>query len=58
MKINHNSQDLKIINWTCEYNCFSACVLNSAPHLCWCCLLCRSGKVWIEDIFNSDIFRL
>ena len=57
MKINRNNQDLKIINRDRRYNCFS-CALNPAPHLCWCDLFCRSGKTWIGDIFNSDIFRL
>lgn len=57
MKVNCNNQDLKIINRSRGYNCFS-CALNSTTHLQWCGFLCRSGKVWINDIFNSDIFRV
>jgi hypothetical protein len=57
MKINRNNQDLKITNHNRIYNCFS-CVFNSPLRIRWCSLFCRSGKVWIKDIFNSDIFRL
>ncbi len=57
MKINYNNRDLKIIDPNREYSCFS-CALNSTIHLQWCVFLCRSGKIWIKDISNSDIFRL
>ncbi len=57
MKVNCNNQDLKIINRNRGYTCFS-CVFNSYPSMHCCRLFCRSGKIWIKDIFNSGIFRL
>lgn len=56
MKINYENQDLKI-DHNYEPSCFS-CVLNSTAQLQWCRLFCRTGKIWVKDIFNSDIFRL
>ena len=57
MKINYKNQDLKIINRSRRYNCYS-CALNPTTHLQWCVLFCRFGKIWIKDILNSDIFRV
>ena len=56
MKINYKNRDLKI-DHNYEPSCFS-CVFNPTPHSHWCRLFCRSGKIWIKDRFNSDIFRL
>ena len=57
MKVNCNNQDFKIINRNRGYTC-SSCIFDSHENLIWCSLLCRSGKIWIKDIFNSDIFTL
>ena len=57
MKINRNNQDLKIINRNRGYNCYS-CAFEFNNDVYPCILFCRSGKIWIKDIFNSDIFRL
>jgi hypothetical protein len=57
MKINYKNIDLKIISYNCGYDC-GPCKLRSNYNFYWCNLFCRSGKIWIKDIFNSDIFRL
>ena len=57
MKINRNNQDLKTINRNRGYNCLS-CVFSSTPYMYDCISFCHFGKIWIKDIFNSDIFRL
>lgn len=57
MKINRNNRDLKIINRNRGYNCYS-CAFEFNNDVYPCILFCRSGKIWIKDIFNSDIFRL
>jgi hypothetical protein len=56
MKINCNNRDLKI-DRNYEHSCFS-CAFGSSNNLHWCRLFCRSGKIWIKDIFNSDIFKV
>ena len=58
MKINRNNQDLKIINWNSDYGCGSCVFKKPRSNFYYCNLFCRSGKIWIKDIFNSDIFRL
>lgn len=57
MKINYKNQDLKIINWDSFYDCGS-CAFKPQSNFYYCNLFCRSGKIWIKDIFNSDIFRV
>ena len=56
MKINRNNRDFKIINSNRGYSCCS-CVFDSV-YTYPCVLFCCSGKIWIKDIVNSDIFRL
>lgn len=57
MKINYKNQDLKISNCYYGAKCL-LCVFNSTFHLHYCSLLCRHGKIWVKDVFNSDIFKL
>jgi len=57
MKINYKNQDLTIIDRKHGYKCI-LCVFNSTFDLHYCRLFCRSNKIWIEDTFNSDIFKL
>jgi hypothetical protein len=57
MKINRNNTDLKSINWNRGSRCLH-CQFNFDDTSHYCRLFCRSYKVWIKDIFNSDIFRL
>ena len=57
MKVNYKNRDLKTVNRNSEYRC-SSCELHSHYNIHWCMLFCRPGKMWMKDIFNSDIFRL
>lgn len=57
MKINRNNQDLKISSDRGQHHCVS-CAFELTHNLYWCDLFCRSGRIWMKDIFNSDIFRL
>ena len=57
MKINCNNQYFKITDRNRGYSCDS-CAFDPHQNLFWCVVFCRSGKIWIKDIFNSDIFRL
>ena len=58
MKVNYKNQDLKIINKNRGFSCCSCEFASHNYNISWCALFCRSGKIWIKDIFNSDIFRL
>jgi hypothetical protein len=57
MKVNRNGKDLKITNSNRGFPC-NSCAFKPHQNLSWCVVFCRSGKIWIKDICNSDIFRI
>lgn len=58
MKINYKNKDLKITNKNRGFGCSSCEFATFNYDIRWCVLFCRSGKIWIKDIFYSDIFRV